>query len=256
MKVVILAGGFGTRISEETQVIPKPMIQIGDYPILWHIMKTYSAYGFNEFVILCGYKGNIIKEYFAKYFLQNSSVTFDLKNNSMEIVQSNIEPWKVTCLDTGLNTMTGGRIKKAKQIVGDEPFLLTYGDGVCNINISDLISAHKLSKKLLTMSVIQLEGRFGSVRMDGNLITDFEEKRKGDMGWINGGYFVCDSKIFDYIEDRDDAVFERAPLEAIAKDGQINAYKHHGFWECMDTLADKMRLQKMWDENQAKWKVW
>lgn len=257
MKVLILAGGFGTRLGEETDVKPKPMVEIGGRPILWHIMKGYSNYGFNEFIVLCGYKGNKIKEYFANYYLNASSVTFDLKKNSMETVATGVEPWKVTLLDTGDNALTGARIKKAQQLIGDERFMLTYGDGVSNVNISDLIREHSNKNKLLTMTTVQPEGRFGTLEFgnDGN-ITAFKEKPKGENGWINGGFFVCEPQVFDYINVDENCVFEREPLEKLASEGQINCYKHSGFWKCMDTLADKNNLEALWQSNKALWKVW
>lgn len=258
MKVLILAGGFGTRLSEETGIRPKPMVEIGDKPILWHIMKHYSNYGYNDFVILCGYKGSFIKEYFANYYLSQSSITFDLKNNSMEAISSSVEPWKVTLLDTGLNTMTGGRIKKAKEVVGNEPFLLTYGDGVSNVDIEKLVANHQEQGKLCTMTAVQPGGRFGSLVFDtdtGNL-KEFKEKPKSEGGWINGGFFVCEPEVFDYIEDGDHAVFEKKPLEKLAIDNKINCYKHDGFWKCMDTLNDKKNLNSMWENGEAKWKTW
>jgi len=257
MKVLILAGGYGTRISEETGIRPKPMVEIGDRPILWHIMKGYSQYGFNDFVILCGYKGHVIKEYFANYYLNNSSITFDLKTNSMEIVDSEVEPWRVTLLDTGINTYTGGRIKRAQKVVGKEPFLLTYGDGLSDININVLVESHKKSDRLITMSAVQPAGRFGALEFDGNdQITAFKEKPQGEVGWINGGFFVCQPQVFDFIVDGDKTIFERAPLEQLASMGQMNCYKHYGFWKCMDTLADKNSLTEMWERKEAKWKTW
>lgn len=257
MKVLILAGGYGTRISEETGIRPKPMVEIGDHPILWHIMKGYSKFGFNDFVILCGYKGHVIKEYFADYYLNNSSVTFDLARNEMTLVDSNVEPWRVTLLDTGVNTLTGGRIKRAQKVVGNEPFLLTYGDGVSDVNIADLVETHKSSGKLVTMTAVQPSGRFGALEFDENdQITGFKEKPKGEVGWINGGFFVCEPKVFDYITEGDKSIFERAPLEQIAEQRQMNCYKHHGFWKCMDTLADKNTLTEMWERKDAKWKTW
>ena len=257
MKVLILAGGYGTRISEETGIRPKPMVQVGENPILWHIMKSYSQHGFNEFVILCGYKGNYIKEYFSNYFIQRSSMTFDLKNNSMEVVNSNVEPWKVTCLDTGDGTMTGGRIKKAQDIVGNEPFLLTYGDGVSDVNIKETVEQHLASKRLITMTAVRPEGRFGALEFgDENQVTAFKEKPKDEVGWINGGFFVCQPEVFNYIGEGDSTIFERAPLEQLVKEDQMNCYKHDGFWKCMDTLADKMALEKMWLSGEARWKNW
>ena len=257
MKVLILAGGFGTRLSEETVLKPKPMAEIGDKPILWHIMKIYSSYGFNEFVILLGYKGYFIKEYFANYFLHQSSVEIDLTSNSLKVINSNSEPWKVTLLDTGLETMTGGRIKRAQEIVGNEPFLLTYGDGVSDIDIKALVNFHKQHGKAITMSSIQPEGRFGALQLevDGK-VEHFMEKPKGDGQWINGGFFVCEPKVFDYIKNGDTTIFEREPLEGLATHGEVMAYKHHGFWKCMDTLSDKNALNNMWTKNEAKWKIW
>ena len=239
MKTVILAGGFGTRLSEETQNIPKPMVPIGNMPILWHIMKIYSAYGMNDFIILLGYKGYVIKEYFANYFLHQSDVTVDLKNNRLEILNNSAEPWKVTMIDTGLHTMTGGRIKRVQNLIDGERFLLTYGDGVADINIEKLIEAHESHGKAITMTAVQPEGRFGSLKIIGNeKISSFEEKPKGDGTWINGGFFVCESKIFDYLKEGDSTVFEKSPLEELAKDGELFSYKHYGFWNPMDTLRD------------------
>jgi glucose-1-phosphate cytidylyltransferase len=257
MKVLILAGGFGTRLSEETTLKPKPMAEIGDKPILWHIMKQYSHYGFNDFVILLGYKGYYIKEYFANYFLHQSSVTIDLKNNSMEIIENKSEQWKVTLLETGMNTMTGGRIKRAKEFIGNEPFLLTYGDGVSDVNIKELVEFHNRHGKVITMTTIQPEGRFGSLQMDANgKVEHFLEKPKGDGKWINGGFFVCEPKIFDYINNGDETIFEREPLEKLADENELMAFKHTGFWKCMDTLSDKNALNNLWNNNEAKWKIW
>jgi glucose-1-phosphate cytidylyltransferase len=257
MKVLILAGGFGTRLSEETTLKPKPMAEIGDKPILWHIMKQYSHYGFNDFVILLGYKGYYIKEYFANYFLHQSSVTIDLKNNSMEIIENKSEQWKVTLLETGINTMTGGRIKRAKDFIGNEPFLLTYGDGVSDVNIKELVNFHRQHGKVITMTTIQPEGRFGSLQMDADgKVEHFLEKPKGDGKWINGGFFVCEPKIFDYITKGDETIFEREPLEKLADDNELMAFKHTGFWKCMDTLSDKNALNNLWNNKEAKWKTW
>ena len=256
MKVVILAGGFGTRISEETELKPKPMIGIGGKPILWHIMKTYSHYGFNDFVILLGYKGYMIKEYFANYFLHRSDITIDIANNKMEVLNNYAEPWKVTLLDTGLNTMTGGRILRAKKYLKNETFLLTYGDGVADINITDLVSYHQSHSGFITMTSVQPDGRFGSLNVDeDDKVVEFLEKPKGDGGWINGGYFVCSPKIMGYIEE-DSTIFERQPLEKLAKDGQLFAFKHSGFWKPMDTLRDKKQLEKLLADNEAPWKKW
>ena len=258
MKVLLLAGGFGTRLSEETDIRPKPMVEIGGKPILWHIMKLYSQYGFNEFIILLGYKGYYIKEYFANYFLHQSDVTIDMRNGKMEVLNNSSEPWKVTLLDTGFNSMTGSRIKQAQKFVGGESFMLTYGDGVSNININELINFHKSHGKLLTMSSAQPEGRFGALNIEDNdKVTHFLEKPKGDGGWINAGFFVCEPKVFDYIEDNDDGViFEQKPLQNLAKDGEIYTFKHNGFWKPMDSLKDKNDLNKLWNENKAPWKVW
>lgn len=257
MKVLLLAGGFGTRISEESDVKPKPMIDIGGKPILWHIMKLYSHYGFNDFVILLGYKSYVIKEYFANYFLHQSDVTIDLTNNGMEIHNNSSEPWKVTLLDTGLNTMTGGRIKRAQKFIGNEPFMLTYGDGVSDVNIEELVAFHKSHGKALTMTSVQPEGRFGAldIESDGH-VSQFKEKPKGDGNWINGGFFVCEAKVFDYITEGDSTVFEQNPLMNLAIDNEIYAYKHSGFWKPMDTLRDKVALNAMHDNKEAPWMVW
>lgn len=257
MKVVILAGGLGTRLSEETKLVPKPMVEIGGKPILWHIMKSYSYYGFNDFVILTGYKSHVIKDYFVHYYQQYSDITVDMLNNTVDIHRIQTEPWKVTMLYTGQNTMTGSRIKKAQNYIGNEPFLLTYGDGVSDVNIRDLINNHKASKKLCTMTAVQLQGRFGAlVIKEDNMITSFMEKPMGDESWINGGFFVCEPEVFDYIKDGDSTIFERAPLENLAKDKQLNAHKHRGFWRPMDTLKDKNDLTYMWQNNQAPWAIW
>ncbi len=258
MKTLLLAGGFGTRMSEETELKPKPMIPIGANPILWHIMKIYSYYGFNDFVVLLGYKGNIIKEYFMNYFLYRSNVTIDLAKNDIKIINNNAEPWKITLLDTGLDTMTGGRILQAKEIVGDESFMLTYGDGVGDVNIKDLLSFHKSHGKAVTMTTVQPEGRFGGVDFadDKNCVKSFIEKPTGDGGWINAGFFVCEPNVFDYITEGDKTIWERTPLEKIARDGELYAYKHSGFWKPMDTLRDNKHLNEMWENNKAAWKVW
>jgi len=257
MKVVILAGGLGTRLSEETDIRPKPMVEIGGKPILWHIMKIYSHYGFHEFVILLGYKGYIIKEYFANYFLHQSDITIDLCSNTKQVHNNTCEPWKITLLDTGTETMTGGRILRAERFIGNEPFMLTYGDGVSDIDLDALLKFHKTHGKIITMTTIQPEGRFGSVATDSNgLIESFMEKPKGDGTWINGGFFVCEPRVFDYITEGDATFFERSPLENLAKSKELYAYKHHGFWKCMDTLRDKISLNQMWDRNKAKWKLW
>ena len=256
MKVLILAGGYGTRISEETTIKPKPMVEIGGKPILWHIMKSYSHYGFNEFVILLGYKGYIIKEYFANYFLHQSDVTFNLKDNNMEIHNNSSEPWKVTLIDTGIDTMTGGRIKRAEKYLEGEPFFLTYGDGVADVNIKELVSFHKQHKGKITMTSVQPEGRFGSLNIgESNKVISFMEKPKGDGSWINGGFFVCDNDVLNYING-DSIIFEREPLETLANEGNLYTLKHTGFWKCMDTMRDKEQLNDMWNTNNAKWNVW
>ena len=257
MKVVILAGGFGTRLSEETDLRPKPMVEIGSKPILWHIMKTYSQYGINEFVILLGYKGYYIKEYFANYFLHQSDVTIDISSGNMEVHNNSSEPWKVTLLDTGLNSMTGGRIKRAQEYIGNESFMLTYGDGVSDINIEELVKFHKSHGKAMTMTSAQPDGRFGALNIEANnQVTHFLEKPKGDGGWINAGFFVCEPKVFDYISDDDCIVFEQSPLQKLATDGEIFTFKHEGFWKPMDSLKDKHDLNNIWDKGDAPWKVW
>lgn len=255
MKVIILAGGMGSRLSEETDLKPKPMVEIGGKPILWHIMKIYSYYGFNDFIILLGYKGNIIKEYFANYFIYQSDLTIDLSNNEVTIHRNTCDPWKVTLLDTGIGTMTGGRIKRAKSHINGT-FMLTYGDGVADINLKELLNFHKSHGKAVTMTSIQPEGRYGSINIsDNNCIDNFVEKPLGDGYWVNGGFLVCEPKVFDYIDD-DHTVFEQEPLQRLARDKEIYAYKHKGFWKCMDTLRDKTALNLLWENNQAKWKIW
>lgn len=257
MKVLLLAGGFGTRLSEETDIRPKPMVEIGGKPILWHIMKIYSKYGFNDFVVLLGYKGYYIKEYFANYFLHQSDVTIDMSNGKIEVLNNSSEPWKVTLIDTGIDSMTGGRIKRAQKIVGNEPFMLTYGDGVSDINIEELVKFHKSHGKLMTMTSAQPDGRFGALDISNdNQVLEFKEKPKGDGSWINAGFFVCESKVFDYITEGDQTTFEQEPLMNLAKDGEVFTYKHNGFWMPMDTLRDKNALQKLWDSSKAPWKVW
>ncbi|MUK65312.1 glucose-1-phosphate cytidylyltransferase [Aliivibrio fischeri] len=256
MKVLLLAGGFGTRLSEETDLRPKPMVEIGGKPILWHIMKMYSQHGYNDFVILLGYKSYFIKEYFANYFLHQSDVTIDLKNNEMKIHKNTSEPWTVTLLDTGLHSMTGGRVKRAQEVIGDEPFMLTYGDGVSDVNITELVEFHKSHGKAITMTSVQPDGRFGAIEIEGDKITQFLEKPKGDGSWINGGFFVCQPEVFDYITEGDSTVFEQAPLQKLAENGELYSYKHHGFWKCMDTLKDKTDLDEMLKNNKAKWKSW
>lgn len=258
MKVVILAGGFGTRISEESQFKPKPMIEIGGMPILWHIMKQYAHYGFNEFVILAGYKQHVIKEWFADYFLHTSDITFDFTGGKEEVVvhQNRAEPWKVTVVDTGLNTQTGGRVKRVKDYIGNEPFFLTYGDGVSDVDIARLLEFHKRHGKTVTITAVNPGQRFGSldIAADGE-IKDFREKAKGDGALINGGFMVCEPKFLDYIEG-DTTILERAPMEGVAKSGELMAYRHDGFWQPMDSLREKQMLEKLWAENRAPWKVW
>lgn len=257
MKVLLLAGGFGTRLSEETDIRPKPMVEVGGKPILWHIMKMYSTYGFDDFVILLGYKGYYIKEYFANYFLHQSDVTIDLKNNNIEILNNSSEPWKVTLLDTGLHSMTGGRIKKAQEFVGNSPFMLTYGDGVSDINIEELVKFHKSHGKLMTMTSAQPDGRFGALNIaENNQVLEFKEKPKGDGSWINAGFFVCEPEVFDYINEGDETIFEQSPLKNLAKAGEIFTFKHDGFWMPMDTLRDKIKLNELWHKNNAPWKTW
>lgn len=258
MKVVILAGGLGTRLSEETQLMPKPMVPIGGKPILWHIMKIYSHYGFHDFVILGGYKSYVIKEYFANYFLHQSDVTFDLANNTMEILSSQAEPWQVTVLDTGLHTMTGGRIARARKYFGDEPFFLTYGDGVADIDLNALLAFHNDHGRAITMTAVQPEGRFGAMHIEGaeDKVSAFFEKPKGDGAWINGGFFVCQPDVLDYIKQGDETIWERDPLERLAVDNELFAFKHNGFWKPMDTLRDRNQLEELWNSNTAPWKLW
>ena len=257
MKVVILAGGFGTRISEESHLKPKPMIEICERPILWHIMKEYSHYGFNEFIICLGYKGYVIKEYFADYFLHTSDVTFDLVNNKMEVHYNHAEPWKLTLIDTGLETMTGGRIKKIQKYINNETFMLTYGDGLCDVDIKKLVEFHKSHNKIATMTAVNIGQRFGVLDINSkDIIQSFREKKNSDGSWINGGYMVLDPEVFDYIDERDNVVFEQEPLENLSKNRQLVAYKHNGFWQCMDTQRDKIKLEKIWKTGNAPWKIW
>lgn len=257
MKVVLLAGGFGTRISEESHLKPKPMIEIGDMPILWHIMKMYSYYGYNEFVICCGYKAYMIKEYFADYYLHRSDITFDFSEENKMTVHTNFsEPWKVTLVDTGLNTMTGGRIKRIQKYIGEEPFMLTYGDGVSDIDISKLVEFHKSHGKMATMTAINVGQRFGVLDIDhNNTINAFREKNDSDGSMINAGFMVLEPGIFEHIEG-DSTVFEKEPLESVAKLGELMAYKHEGFWKCMDTQRDKHQLEALWESGNAPWKKW
>ncbi|VBB05526.1 nucleotidyl transferase [Lucifera butyrica] len=255
MKAVILAGGLGTRISEETYIKPKPMVEIGGNPILWHIMKIYSFFGINDFIICCGYKGYLIKEYFANYFLHTSDVTFDVANNSMEVHERHADPWKVTLIDTGEHTMTGGRLKRIEKFIGTETFCFTYGDGVCNVNIGELIQFHRSQHTWATLTAVQPPGRFGALDLYGNRITAFKEKPQGDCAWINGGFFVLESKVFELIEG-DSTIWEQGPLEKLAQNNQLSAYQHTGFWQPMDTLRDKVKLEELWSSGKAPWKVW
>lgn len=259
MKAVILAGGFGSRLSEATNLIPKPMVEIGGKPILWHIMKIYSHYGINEFVICCGYKQYVIKEYFANYFRHNCDMTVDLSNNTTLVHDNHSEKWKVTMVDTGLNTMTGGRVKRIQQYVGNERFLLTYGDGVTDLNIADSIQAHIDSGAALSLTAFKPAGKFGSLQInpENSMVQSFLEKPDGDGNWINAGFFVCEPEVFDYIPEHDDAcIFEKSPLESIVKAGKMHAFKHKGFWKPMDMLRDNTELNEMWDKGIAPWKVW
>lgn len=257
MKAVILAGGYGTRISEESSVRPKPMVEIGGKPILWHIMKIYSAYDINDFIICCGYKGYMIKEYFANYFLHRSDVTFDIKNNEMKVHQNDVEPWKVTLIDTGEGTMTGGRLRRVKDYIGNETFCFTYGDGVSNIDIGRLVEFHRSRKTLATLTAVQPPGRFGafSLEHDQHQISAFNEKPHGDGAWINGGFFVLEPAVIDHING-DSTVWEREPLEKLAEANMLSAFKHYGFWQPMDTLRDKMVLEQLWQSGEAPWKIW
>ncbi|MBU3002090.1 glucose-1-phosphate cytidylyltransferase [Paraglaciecola arctica] len=255
MKAVILAGGLGTRISEESVVRPKPMIEIGGKPILWHIMKIYSAHGINEFIICCGYKGYVIKEYFANYFLHMSDVTYDMQNNSMDVHQNNAEPWKVTLVDTGEKTMTGGRLKRVKEYIGEDDFCFTYGDGVSDINITESINFHKQQGRLATLTGVQPPGRFGALNISDNSVDSFKEKPHGDGGWINGGFFVLSPKVIDLIQD-DKTTWENIPMETLAKNGQLSSFLHKGFWQPLDTLREKNLLEGLWSSGKAPWKIW
>jgi len=258
MKVVLFAGGLGTRISEETDIRPKPMVEIGGKPVLWHIMKIYSHYGFNDFIICLGYKGYVIKEYFMNYFLHNSDITVDLRNNKMEIHDTSAEAFKVTLVETGLNTKTAGRLKKVQKYIGNEDFMLTYGDGVCDININELLAFHKTHNKIATVSSIQMDARFGGMDLGANgQVVSFKEKAKDESKWINGGYFVLRPEVFNYLQgDVNDMMWEDEPLENLTLDNQLVAYQHTGFWKCMDALRDKIELEELWKTNNAKWKVW
>lgn len=256
MKAVILAGGLGTRISEESHRVPKPMLEIGDKPIIVHIMKMYSQCGINDFIICAGYKQQIIKEYFSNYLLHNSDITFDFRESSTIVHSNTAEPWTVTVADTGLMTQTGGRVKKIKKYVRDEAFCLTYGDGVSDVPLDKVVDFHKKERKIATITAIRPEGRFGIVDLEGNRIRAFREKSREDTGWTNGGFMVLEPGVFDYINDDDQCVFEEEPIRKLAKDGELNAYRHFGFWQCMDTLRDKERLQKLWASGDAPWKTW
>lgn len=259
MKVVILAGGLGTRISEESHLRPKPMIEIGDQPILWHIMKYYTSFGFYDYVICCGYKGHVIKEYFADYYLHNSDVTFDFSAENHMTVHANVgEPWRVTLVDTGLNTQTGARIKRVQKYIGDEAFMLTYGDGVSNVDLNALLAYHNASNKIVTLTGVQPGGRFGVLDLDetGETVNGFREKAKEDGGWINGGFMVMEPEAFQYLSEDEGCVLERAPLETLAREGGLGIYKHHGFWQCMDTQRDRDRLETLWRSGKAVWKNW
>jgi glucose-1-phosphate cytidylyltransferase len=255
MKAVILAGGLGTRLSEETSLKPKPMVEIGGRPVLWHILKMYSAHGIHDFVICAGYKGYVIKEYFANYFLHMSDVTFDMGSNSIEVHHKKAEPWRVTVVDTGDETMTGGRIKRIEPYVNGETFCCTYGDGVGDVDLTALIAAHRAAGRAATLTGVQPPGRFGALNLDGDMITSFQEKPEGDGSWINGGFFVLEPSVFARIED-DSTIWERQPLESLARDKQLGIYRHHGFWRPMDTLRDKLELERLWEARQAPWKMW
>jgi len=256
MKTVILAGGFGTRFSEETEFRPKPMIEIGGRPILWHIMKHYSHYGFNDFVICLGYRGYMIKEYFSNYFLHMADVRINLTDNSLEVLRRKAEPWKVTLVDTGLSTMTGGRLKRMREFLGNDPFLMTYGDGLADVDLESLVSFHRSSGKLATVTAVQPSGRFGALEIsDRNEVFSFSEKPKGDGSWINGGFFALEPGVFDFIEG-DDSIFERGPLESLANAGNLGAFRHRGFWKAMDTQRDKHELESLWASGRASWKSW
>jgi glucose-1-phosphate cytidylyltransferase len=259
MKVVIFAGGLGTRLSEETEARPKPMVEIGGKPILWHIMKIYGHYGFDEFIICLGYKGVMIKEYFMNYYLHNSDVTIELSKNKIDVHYSNIESFKVTLIDTGLETKTAGRLKRVQKYIGNEDFMLTYGDGVANIDLKSLVDFHHSHNKLVTVTAVQPEAKFGGMELnESNTVINFKEKPKGDGKWINGGFFVLRPQVFDYLQDVniDKIMWEENPLENLSKDGQLMAYKHYGFWKCMDALRDKIELEELWKTGRAKWKIW
>jgi glucose-1-phosphate cytidylyltransferase len=255
VKAVILAGGLGTRISEETTARPKPMVELGGRPVLWHIMKTYSSHGINDFIVCCGYRGYVIKEFFANYCLHASDVTFNLRERSMQMHNTAAEPWTVTLVDTGEDTMTGGRLKRVRDYIGEDPFCFTYGDGLSDVDVSAVVAHHKASGALATMTTVQPPGRFGAVRLEEQKIVAFDEKPQGDGAWVNGGYFVLSAGVFDYI-DGDATVWEREPLERLAADGKLSAFVHRGFWQPMDTLRDKTMLEEVWAGGRAPWKVW
>lgn len=255
MKAVILAGGMGTRISEETHLRPKPMIEIGHMPILWHIMKIYSYYGVNDFIICCGYKGNMVKEFFSNYFLYTSDVTFDMNENKMHVHHSKSEPWKVTVVDTGDSTLTGGRLKRVEPYLGQEDFCFTYGDGLTDANIRNVINFHKENEKLATVLAVQPQGRYGALELNDHKVTRFQEKPAGDSSWVNGGFFVLNPRVLKFI-DNDQCIWEQGPLEKLSNDGQLCAFKHNGFWQAMDTLRDKTLLESLWQNKKAPWKVW
>ena len=257
MKAVLLAGGYGTRLSEVTSVRPKPMVEIGEKPILWHIMKIYSHFGVNDFIICCGYKGEVIKEYFSNYYLYRSDVSFDLRKNEIKVHQNDVEPWKITLVDTGDGTMTGGRLKRVREYVNGETFCLTYGDGVSDVNITNLIDFHRSHKNIATVTAVQPTGRFGAFRLAANeyKINSFREKPKEDDAWINGGFFVFEPEIFDYIKG-DETVLERQPMEQLAREGELCAFRHDSFWECMDTLRDKNHLEDLWNDKDCPWRIW
>ena len=256
MKAVILAGGLGTRLSEETHLKPKPMVEIGGKPIIWHIIKSYNFYGINEFIICCGYKGYVIKEYFSNYFIHSNDVSIDLKNNKLEIIEKSFESWKIKVIDTGEFTMTGGRLKRIEEFLNEETFLCTYGDGLSDINISSLLEHHKSKGKIVTLTSVKPPGRYGAIEIsEDSLVTKFQEKPDGDGNWINGGFFVMDPKVFDYI-DNDDTVLEQSPLKNLSQDNQLTAFKHFGFWQPMDTLRDKKILEDLWGSGNPPWKLW
>lgn len=257
MKAVILAGGYGTRISEESAVRPKPMVEIGEQPVLWHIMKIYASHGITDFIVACGYKGDMIKEFFSRMFLSSSDVTFDLANNVVEYHHSRIEPWRITCVDTGLNSMTGGRLRRVREYLDDEPFCMTYGDGVSDIDITSEIEFHRQAGRMATMAAVQVPGRFGAFTLGPEQVEvqHFHEKPQGDGAWINGGYFVLEPEVFNYLESDAD-IWEQQPLQQLALDGELNAYRHEGFWHPMDTLRDKHVLEDFWSGGKAPWKIW